>query len=107
MREVSVRQYVQDLRDAVLFQVVFIDRNVLTAKITNIKSIEFVKRGNSFLINLHFLLGKLGARQHFRVYSDLQTKNLFHQRQRSKQDRVCIRHVPQVIWHLVIFSTNS
>lgn len=81
MREVPVRRYVQDLIFAVLFQLMHIDPNVLTAKITNIKSTEFVKRGNSFLlINLHFLLGKFGARQHFIVYSDLQIKkNLFHQ----------------------------
>lgn len=62
----------------------------------------FVKSGNSFLlINLHLLLGKLGARQHFIVYTDLQTnKNYFTKLRRNKQDSVCIRHVPQVIWHL-------
>jgi hypothetical protein len=75
VREVPVRRHAQDLKVAVLFQVVYIDPKALTAKIANIKSIERVKRGNSFLlINLHFLLGKLNATRHLIVYSDLQTK---------------------------------
>jgi len=62
MREVPVCRCAQDLRVAVLFQVMHIDPKVLTAKITNIKSTEFLKHGNSFLlINLHFLLGEPGS----------------------------------------------
>jgi hypothetical protein len=82
MTEVPVRRYARDFKVAVLFQVMHIDPKVFTPKITNIKSIEFVERGNSFLlINPYFLLGKRGARQQTIVYkySDLQTKNLFHQ----------------------------
>jgi len=79
MSGVPVLRCAQEFTVVILFQVMRIDPKVLTSKITNIKSIEFVEHGNSFfLINLHFLLGKLGARQQTIVqkYSGLQTKKL-------------------------------
>lgn len=103
MREVSVCRYAQDLTVAVVFQVMHVEPNVLTAKITNNKSREFVKLGNIFSSSTCI---SWGTTAFYIIFLFTNKKKYFAKPQRSKQDRACTSRTPNDLVFSSYFSRH-